>query len=213
MLYFDIGANIGNWSIANIKNSNQIIAVEASPTTFKKLLDNITDNTINLYDNKKIVCINFAVCNNNNEDIVFYENQSDTISSLNKEWFDNNGSRFYGTKYKEIICKTITLDNLINIYGLPELIKIDVEAGEYECISSLTKKVNNLCFEWASEFNNISLKCIDYLTSIGFTKFYLQFEDDYTYRPEEKDYVNNIIIKQQLNNTIPKKDWGMIWCK
>ena len=50
---------------------------------------------------------------------------------------------------------TITIDKLIQEYGTPELIKIDVEGGEFECLSSLTQKVNNICFEWASETNDI----------------------------------------------------------
>lgn len=40
MLIFDIGANIGNWSLANIGNDNQIVAVEASPKNFKELEQN-----------------------------------------------------------------------------------------------------------------------------------------------------------------------------
>lgn len=37
LMYFDIGANIGDWALANINNCNKIIAVEASPSTYIKL--------------------------------------------------------------------------------------------------------------------------------------------------------------------------------
>ena len=67
----------------------------------------------------------------------------------------SNESRFYNTKYKEIICKKTTIDKLIEKYGKPNLIKIDVEGGEYSCILSLTQKVDLLCFEWASEVKNM----------------------------------------------------------
>ena len=39
-MYFDIGANIGNWSLANVDKCNKIITVEASPSTFQKLSNN-----------------------------------------------------------------------------------------------------------------------------------------------------------------------------
>ena len=39
MLYFDVGANIGRWSLSNI-NDNKIIAIEAVPNTFKILENN-----------------------------------------------------------------------------------------------------------------------------------------------------------------------------
>ena len=39
-MYFDIGSNIGNWSLANIDQCDKIISVEASPITFCRLTDN-----------------------------------------------------------------------------------------------------------------------------------------------------------------------------
>ena len=204
-MFFDIGANIGNWSKANIHKTDKIISIEASPITFKKLLDNCN------YD--KISLLNYAVCNNNGEDIIFYHADCDVLSTTNKDWLTSEKSRFHNWSYTEIMCKTITIDNLIKLYGLPELIKIDVEGGEYECISSLTQKVNTLCFEWASETNDITFKCIDYLYNLGFTKYYMQNGDNYTFVPNDNEFYDISLIKNKLINTIVKEDWGMIWCK
>jgi hypothetical protein len=102
---------------------------------------------------------------------------------------------------------------LIKKYGIPELIKIDVEGGEYMCILSLTQKVNNLCFEWASETSEITFKCIDYLYKLGFHKFFIQKEDEYKFRPDESLYISINEIKDILSKMISKVDWGMIWCK
>ena len=113
--------------------------------------------------------------------------------------------------FKKIKCKTIKIDALIQQYGVPELIKIDVEGGEFECISSLTQKVNQICFEWASETNDITLNCIDHLVKLGFTFFSIQFEDKYTYRPTTYNDAN--AIKTHLLQTTPKKEWGMVWAK
>lgn len=205
-MFFDIGANIGKWSQANIVNCDKIIAIEASPITFEKLKNNCT--------NDKIILLNYAVCNNSGNDIKFYHCNADTLSTLNKNWLSDDSSRFCNfASYKEITCKTITIDNLIEKYGEPELIKIDVEGGEYECILSLTKKVKLLCFEWASETNNITFNCLSHLDKLGFTKFYVQNEDKYTFRPNDNDFNGIDVIRHQILNTVPKKDWGMIWCK
>jgi FkbM family methyltransferase len=40
-MYLDIGANIGKWSVANIGSTDKIVAVEASPTTFGLLQQNM----------------------------------------------------------------------------------------------------------------------------------------------------------------------------
>ena len=203
---FDIGANIGNWSLANLSLYNKIICVEASYNIYNKLQQNFSNNN-------SVVCLNYAVCNNNGNDITFFESPVDTLSSLNKEWLTSESSRFHNTPYKEVLCKTITIDNMISQYGIPTLIKIDVEGGEYECLSSLSIKVNELCFEWASEVNNITFKCLDYLLTIGFDKFYIQYEDNYLFRPNDIDYKTIEIVKSELLLCVPKKEWGMIWCK
>ena len=204
-MYFDIGANIGNWSLTNLNSCDKIISIEASPTTFQKLLSNVNNNP-------KIICLNYAVCNSNDEYITFYNCNADTLSTINKDWLDSDISRFYNQfKYDVIKCKPITIDKLIELYGIPELIKIDVEGGEFECISSLTQKVNNLCFEWASETNDITFKCLDYLKSLGYDEFTIQFQDNYTYRPQF--YKDIDFVKQCLSKTTPKNEWGMIWVK
>jgi FkbM family methyltransferase len=205
-MFFDIGANIGRWSMENIDRCDKIIAIEASPITFKLLSENCKHS--------RIALLNFAACNNDGKDITFYHANAHTISTINKDWLTSPDSRFYNyTGYQEITCKTITIDKLIEIYGKPELIKIDVECGEYECITSLTQKVDLLCFEWSSETNSITFKCIDYLASLGFTKYYIQDGDMYTFRPDDRDFYDMKEIKERLLKTVPKKDWGMIWCK
>ena len=204
-MFFDIGANVGLWAKANIKFTDKIIAVEASPITFRRLGQNVT--------NSNIVCINFAACNNGGKDITFYQGDADTLSTVNEDWFLNPESRFHNHPHFPIICKTITLDALISEFGVPDLIKIDVEAGEYECITSLTQKVNLLCFEWASELNTITFKCLDYLLTLGFTEFYLQNGDTYTFRPEPDDFYDIDTIKLLLINSIVRLDMGMVWCR
>lgn len=204
-MFFDIGSNIGNWSLANENKCDKIISVEASPNTFNKLVNNTCNNN-------KIIPLNYAVCNSNEEFIEFYNCDADTLSTINRDWLDSENSRFYKQfKYNIIKCKTITIDKLIDIYGIPELIKIDVEGGELECLLSLTKKVNNICFEWASETNHVTFKCLDYLENLGYTEFSIQYQDNYTYRPEV--YKDIDIVKECLNKTTPKNEWGMIWVK
>jgi FkbM family methyltransferase len=204
-MYFDIGANIGNWSLANINSCDKIISIEASPATFNKLVNNCK--------NEKIILLNYAVCNNNCNDITFYQAGCDTLSTINKDWLTAETSRFCNHNYKEITCKTITLDKLIEQYGLPDFIKIDVEGGEYECVRSLTQKVKLLCFEWASETNTITFNCIDYLYKLGYTQYYIQMMDNYVFRPNDNDFYDINTVKTKLSVTIPKQDWGMIWCK
>jgi hypothetical protein len=152
--------------------------------------------------------LNYAVCANDEKEIVFYEADFNTLSTINKDWLTLETSRFYKTNFTEIICKTITLDKLVGKYQ-PDLIKIDVEGGEFQCLQSLSQKVPMVCFEWASEMNEMTFQCLDHLFRLGFTQFQIQDGDEYTYRPES--YTTIETVKQQLSQTIPKLHCGMIW--
>ena len=204
-LCFDIGANIGDWSLANINRYEKIVAIEASPLTFQKLQENCKHDRIEV--------LNYCVCNNGGQDITFYHADEDTLSTLNKEWLTNESSRYCNKKYTEINCKTILLDSLIKKYGEPDLIKVDVESGEYICLSSLTKKVPLLCFEWATETNHITFQCLDHLLKLGFTSFYIQWGDEYTFIPSDDEFIPIQHLVLILQKTTPKVHWGMIWAK
>jgi FkbM family methyltransferase len=203
-MFFDIGAHVGRWSLDNLSNASKIISVEADPQTFGSLVATCRGKT-------NIICENYAVCDNSGADITFYRSTSTSvISTINRNWLTDPSSRFNNYPFEEIKCKTITIDSLIEKYGIPELIKIDVEGGEFQCIRSLTQKVKHLCFEWASETNEITIKCLDYLQALGFTRFFLQQGDFYTFRPSS--YTTIEAVKEELSRTTPKNEWGMMWC-
>lgn len=47
-MYFDIGSNIGNWALSNIQFTDKIISIEASPSTYNKLVNNCKNDKIQL---------------------------------------------------------------------------------------------------------------------------------------------------------------------
>ena len=203
MLCFDIGANIGSWTIANKNKYDKIISIEPAPIVYEKLL-------INTNGLKNCTCLNYAVSNNNNEDVTFYFSNIDVLSSLNMDWFSNK-SRFYNIPNTPIICKSITLDKLIEEYGTPDLIKIDVEGGEHLVLLSLSKKTPLICFEWASEMNDITFNCLDHLQTLGYNEFFVQYKDEYTFIPLIYKTLNE--VRDELSKTVHKLDWGMVWAR
>jgi FkbM family methyltransferase len=218
MLFFDIGANIGKWTVSNVNMYDSVVAVEPSPMAFSKLLENIDELPRSL--SRNVVCINYAVHNSDDSFINLYDCKKHRYSTTNKMWLLDKKSRFYGKEHNIVPCRPIKLDQMIQLYGEPDLIKIDVEGGEYECIKTLTRYVSLICFEWALEFLDITQKCIDHLYSIGFREIFVQFEDIYNFRPHPCEYIK--IDSTNLHDTInhfakydssKRLDWGMIWCK
>ncbi len=202
VLYFDIGANHGRWTQANLKKDVHIIAVEASPITFSILQKNVGSTATILHA---------AVCNSVSPTTTFHHCTCDVLSTLNKEWLSDPRSRFANSQYSTVEVPTVTLDALISQHGVPDLLKIDVEGAEHIIIKSLTTKVPVLCFEWAAEWKKENAECLDYLTSLGFTRFHVQVGDKYDYRPPHFE-LDVEQVKQVFDKAVNKVDWGMCWC-
>jgi FkbM family methyltransferase len=202
-LLFDIGFNLGGFSKPFIENDSnlKVIAVEANPQFF---------NYYGTYPN--ITFLNYALSDKDNQELDFYISDSHTISTIEKRWI--NEGRFINYKWKSPIkVKTITLDNLIQKYGIPNLIKIDIEGYEHIAIKGLTQKAKYICFEWTEEFFNDHVSIIiNHLKSIGYDQFNYIIGDNY------KDFNGTYKSWEDLNMKAiidpPKKDkWGMIFCK
>lgn len=218
MLFFDIGANIGKWTVSNVNVHDVVVAVEPSPTAFSKLLENVDALPRSLSQN--VLCINYAIHNSDEQFINLYNCKKHKYSTTNKMWLLDKKSRYYGKEHYVVPCRPFKLDQMIKLYGEPDLIKIDVEGGEYECLKTLTNYVPLICFEWALEFLDITKNCLDHLYSIGFREFFVQFEDIYNFRPHPNEFVK--IENTSLHDAITRfakyehskrLDWGMIWCK
>jgi len=204
MLLFDIGSNIGSWALNNYKDNNKIICVEASKNTFNTLVSNTSGKNIN--------CLNYAVTSSLDETVDFFECSWHVLSTLDEDWLKDPKSRF-GNKMPYVKTKvpTITIDKLISDYGIPDILKVDVEGAEDIVLKSLTKQIKTICFEWASEWNNKTFNAINHLESLGYSRFHIQDGDMYTYRPNEYELNKDQLINN-LKLKVDKNDWGMIWC-
>jgi len=93
-----------------------------------------------------------------------------TLSSLSEDWVScvKNSGRFseFSWNDKQEVQLT-TLDYLIETYGSPDFIKIDVEGYEYEALKGLTRPVKLLSFEFTPECMGSTINCIKYLSQIG----------------------------------------------
>ena len=181
-MIFEIGAHDGKWTLQNISiDGDKIIAIESCKFYYDKLVKNCKNSN-------NVIAINCHVLNA----MTFHED--------NDDW---------------LVCsktsqQTITIDQLVKTYGKPSLIKVNVKTNQYACVSSLTSKVDMFCFEWTYDDVQLVNVCIDYLLTLGFDEFSIQYGNRYTYRP--KAFVNVNVVKFKLLSS-KFNEWGILWCK
>ena len=144
MILFDIGANRGDATYVGLQQGYKVIALEPAPRIYKQLVSNF------IY-NPDVIPLKFAVSDNDNQSIEFYECDEDGLSTIEKSWLTDKNMPYHDKTYRTIKVNTITIDSLAKIYGNPDLIKIDVEGAEWNVFKGMTQKYNKLTFERSEE--------------------------------------------------------------
>jgi FkbM family methyltransferase len=175
---FDIGANRGDATIAGIKNGYKVIALEPAPRVFAELIRNF------IYESK-VVPLRLAAGAKDGERLEFYECVEDGLSTLEKSWLTDPGMPYYGKEFRTISVNTCTVDWLIEKYGQPDLIKIDVEGAEWAVLGGMSKYSGKIALEWTQETMKQHEEQLTYLRGLGYTKYRLQFIEDHLLEPEQ----------------------------
>lgn len=155
-LVFDIGANIGEYSEAFLDLGARVIAVEPNPDLVQKL---------RLIRNPRLTVIQCAVGEKNGTLPMHISTKSHHLSTLSDEWLDvasrSDRFRLGGEEWDRTVNVSVqTLDSLVNHYGEPHFIKIDVEGFELQTLRGLRKMPKLLSFEFNREWTTPTLECL-----------------------------------------------------
>jgi FkbM family methyltransferase len=127
-IFFDIGANIGVYSLNVFRKAKEVFAFEATKTTYDKLNKIITDNEI------KNIHLNFNAVDDKNDKEV-------SIFLGNK--FNNGSNSMFNKGIVANTVKTITLDAFIkrNSISRIDIIKIDIEGNELYALKGAVNSI------------------------------------------------------------------------
>jgi len=177
MLCFDIGANRGDFTLAALGKGYDVVALEPAHRVFAELVANFC------YD-PRVTPLKFAVSGSDYDWVEFYEADEDGLSTLNQEWLTDETMPYAGKSYRTIGATTITLDTLALKYGVPDLIKIDVEGGEWSVFKGLSSKMGKIAFEWTLATLSDHKLQLEYLSHGGYTEVAPQFIEHHCQEPD-----------------------------
>jgi hypothetical protein len=119
------------------------------------------------------------------------------LASLSSTFIERtkDSGRFKSTWSGTESVAVTTLDNLIDEFGDPAFIKIDVEGHEAEALAGLSRPVRALSIEWTPEFPENTRACLRHLVGLGEYEFNLSWGESMRFsRPQWRSLDSMIAV-------------------
>jgi FkbM family methyltransferase len=164
---FDIGAHVGDRVASFRRLGARIVAVEPQPAmvmVLKLFYGRSADVTIEAVAVGRRVGTTSMLINADNP----------TVSTASPDFVSaaRDAPGWETQRWTKTVPVTVTtLDTLIDKYGAPAFIKIDVEGFEEEALQGLTHAVKALSFEFTIIQRDVALACIERCITLGYTRF------------------------------------------
>jgi len=160
-LIYDLGMNHGEDSLFYLQKGFRVVAVEASPVIYAKMLEEFRI----WIETGQLTILNVGVWDSASK-LTFYRNlDNDHWSSFDRIYGTRNG-----TTFEEVDIDCVTLDTILKKYGVPYYLKIDIEGADKTAVSSLAALPARPAFVSVEEYG---IKCVTDLHDVGYDRFKL----------------------------------------
>jgi FkbM family methyltransferase len=162
-LVFDVGAHAGNRARAFAAIGCRVVAVEPQPD-FARLLRAMFKGS------RAVTVIEAAVGARVGRSSLSISERTPTVTTLDEGWREARGWEpdfSHVTWDARVDVDTTTLDVLIERFGMPAFVKIDVEGGEPTVLAGLSRPVPALSFEYLPRALDYARRCTERLDQIG----------------------------------------------
>jgi FkbM family methyltransferase len=162
-LAFDIGAHVGDRIASFRRLGARVIALEPQPGPALVL-------QLLFGHDRTITLLRKAAAGREGELTLHTNSRNPTVSTISDDFVRaaQGAQNWEGQRWDGAITVPVTtLDALIDTYGNPAFIKIDVEGYEQVVLSGLTTPVPALSFEFTTIAREVAIACLDCLEAIG----------------------------------------------
>jgi FkbM family methyltransferase len=172
-LIFDVGANEGLKTDLFLRMGAHVIAIEPDETNQVILRERFVKLRL---ARKPVVIVGKAVSDRSTVVPMWIDGPGSAVNTLSQKWAialrENKERHAYGHCGLDFAqsrsVETTTLDDLIDLYGRPLFIKIDVEGYELNVIRGLRQAVPCISFEVnLPEFRPEGLQCVKLLGALS----------------------------------------------
>jgi len=196
-LVFDIGACYGKKLASFVKLQAKVVAVEPQ----KKCLNFLKK----AFSKSRVIFVQKAVGSKEGW-ADFWEGEDHSFSTMSKDWMTLTYHKWHHP-YKVPVT---TLDKLIEKYGTPSFIKIDVEGFELAVLRGLSRPIKMISIEFTRKNIGQTLEIINFLKKSGPNRYNLSVGDEFKFKFKTWKKPNEIIAYFKKDK-IPS--WGDVYVK
>jgi FkbM family methyltransferase len=147
---FDIGAYYGDHTRAMLNRGARVISVEPQPVLAGQLAKRFPQATV----------LPIAINDRVGTDILHTTQEGATYASLDPDWWDLEWDDRHRVQVS-------TLDELIDQFGTPKIVKIDTEGFDHRVLLGLSQPVEHLLFEVHALYPERIETAFAYLATLG----------------------------------------------
>lgn len=130
-LIYDIGMHRGEDTAFYLKKGFDVVAVEANEELCRECARNFAEHI----SSGRLTIINKAIAEHNGT-IKFYVNEQLSVwGTANPEWEKRN--RLRGAASREVEVESTRLQDILEKYGVPYYMKVDIEGFDFLCLEAL----------------------------------------------------------------------------
>jgi len=196
-LVFDIGANVGVVSAVFASLGARVVALEPNADCVRHIQLS--------YGDKQIEVIQAAVGAKNGLAVLNVSDERDVRSSVSDDWIktmEEQDESYHGIWSRQNAVPLVTLDTLIEHFGMPQFIKIDVEGFEEKVLSGLSSQPPLISFEFTAAFLAPAMRCLEKEVIRDGSTFNFAYNADWGYpaRFEREAWLEKKDLKRALSD-------------
>jgi len=205
-LVFDVGANLGQKTHVFLHLGARVVSIEPERECFRYLQTHFRSDRLTL--------VNAAVADAPGTVRLMVDPQTPEISTVDASWLVSGPDSAKVGQLEEQTVDALTLAQLVDRFGVPDYVKLDVEGFETPALRGLQRAVKYVSFE----FHTTNMQDIEERCAIlnGFGRYTFNYTLSDTYSLAQSDWLSTPALLERLRalqQHAGAPQWGDIFAR